>query len=367
LQVLVGISPLIRHEFLLPFALVLLWRIFSQKRFPWTLFLSCTVSLGGWIMFRIFYYADLLPNTFYLKNEVSLLQGFYYVLDTVLPYFTVPFLVFFFVILKSLKKKEGSAAVFRNERLLMVAAAVLVVLYVVKVGGDARHFRFLAFPFCLLVISTGGLTEKMFLHSRLEAKYLYGIAFTLALFVFLCYPRQLLNHPLFKSNDFHHRMFLKITDPALFRINKKLPSLFSSGKEVESISQKRRWVQEGKSIPRTKVVDLSLCFEAYQRFDTFVINKFGLTDAFLARTRMASVRPAHKYGLFSLAADIVEVRRKYGFRRGAFRESITAEEAPSWIERNIEVLEVIERKTYNTHNLLDNLSLALKPVGKIRP
>jgi hypothetical protein len=367
LQVFVGISPLIRHELLLPFALVLLWRFFSQKRFPWILFMSCVVSLGTWIVFRVVYYADFFPNTYYLKNEVSLLQGIYYLLDTILPYFTIPFLLFFFVAFKLLKKKEGSAAIFAIERLLMVASAALVAFYVIKVGGDARHFRFLAFPFCLVVISTGGLVERIFASRRRNHKYLYGIAVTIALAVFLCYPRQLINHPIFKSKDYKHTQFMKITESAVFRVNKLLPGLFSSGKEVESVEEKKEWALRETPISKESVIAFSRCFEAYVKYDTFVINSFGLTDPFLARARMPSIRPAHKYGLFPLAEDLVRVRKKYGFSQGAFRRCVMAREAPPWIENNLQSLEDIERKVYNTHNFWENLSLALKRTGKIEP
>lgn len=367
LQILVGITPLIRHEMLLAFAPVLLWRFLNRKRVPWPMLLTCLISFGSWLIFRIIYYADLLPNTFYLKNEVSILQGFYYLLDTILPYFTIPFLLFFFIAFKFLKREEGDTTVFRTERLLMVAAAALVALYVIKVGGDARHFRFLAFPFCLVVISTGGLLERIFAPKEQVNKYLYGIAFTLAVAVFLCYPRQLLNHPVLKSQDLEHRQFMKITESAVFRMNKMLPSLFSSGREVEHEAEKREWALRKKSIPQSEVVTLNICFDAYEKYDTFVISSFGLTDPFLARTKMPSIRPAHKYGLFELAEDLVMVRKKFGFRQGAFRQAIAADEAPPWIEKNLQTLEAIERKAYNTHNFWKNLRLAIKPVGTIKP
>jgi hypothetical protein len=128
-----------------------------------------------------------------------------------------------------------------------------------------------------------------------------------------------------------------------------------------------RWAHAKKSIPRTDVIGLSLCLDAYKEYDSYVINNFGLTDPFLARTQMPSTRPAHKYGLFPLAEDIVRVRKMYGFRQGAFRQCVEAGEAPQWIKKNLRTLETIERKAYNTRNFWENLLLAIRPIGKIKP
>ena len=43
-------------------------------------------SLGAWLVFRIVYYADLVPNTFHLKNVTDLAQGLVYLGDTLVPY-----------------------------------------------------------------------------------------------------------------------------------------------------------------------------------------------------------------------------------------------------------------------------------------
>jgi hypothetical protein len=366
LQVFIGISPLVRHEMLLPFALLVIWRFFAGKRIPWVLVVSCLISLGSWIVFRVVYYADFLPNTFYLKDEVSLLQGILYVLDTLLPYFAIPFLLVFFIVFSLLRKKEGNETLLQKERLLMLAAALLITLYVVKIGGDSRHFRFLAFPYCLVMISTGGLIERIFSHIRYRSRYLYAIGFTLAVATFFCYPRQLLNHPILGKDYFEHRQYLKINDAAVFRVHEKLPSLFSSGNEIEMKEEKKLWAREFKTITKENVFTTGTCYEAFKNFDSYVINYFGLTDAFLARSSMPSLLPGHKYGLIPFAEELVNVREKYGFRRGAFRRMVLAKDAPEWIELNLEKLEVIERKVYNTQNFWENFSLALKPVPKIK-
>ncbi len=48
-----------------------------------------------------------------------------------------------------------------RRRAMMWAVALPVVAFVVKIGGDPRHFRFLIFPYCAILCSTGGLLERL--------------------------------------------------------------------------------------------------------------------------------------------------------------------------------------------------------------
>ena len=50
-----------------------------------------------------------------------------------------------------------------------------------------------------------------------------------------------------------------------------------------------------------------------------------------------------------------------------YRQAVENGTAPEWIADNLDTIELIERKTYNTHNLLANLDLAFTFVGKIEP
>jgi hypothetical protein len=244
---------------------------------------------------------------------------------------------------------------------------LLVALYVIKIGGDARHFRFLAFSYCLVLISAGGIVEKIFSGMKFRARYLYSIGITVAVATFFCYPRQLLNHPILRTHYFEHRQYLKINDAAVFRVHDELPSLFSSGKELDFKTEMKRWEREKKTIFQSNVEMTGICYSAYMGFDRNFIISYGLTDAFLARTQMPSDRAAHKEGLNPLAEDIVQVRQVYGFRRDAFRQASNSGNAPEWVDKNLLILEAIERKVYNTHNFWENLLLALKPIRKIRP
>jgi hypothetical protein len=71
-------------------------------------------------------------------------------------------------------------------------------------------------------------------------------------------------------------------------------------------------------------------------------------------------RPAHKWGLYPLAVDIVRMYRS-GIEPepGAFRRYVDEGGSPGWMGRNLESLEVIERKVWNKHDVIENLRLAL--------
>jgi len=82
---------------------------------------------------------------------------------------------------------------------------------------------------------------------------------------------------------------------------------------------------------------------------------------------MKSDRPAHKEGLRPLANDILQIRARYGFKRGAFRKAVETGTAPEWVKNNLTSLENIELKVYNRHLFLENFRLAFQRTGKIRP
>ena len=69
------------------------------------LFLLCLLSLGGYASLRIWYYADLFPNTFYLKDDVWIRQGIAYLYDTVLAYDVLPLAGLMLIIYVWLRKE----------------------------------------------------------------------------------------------------------------------------------------------------------------------------------------------------------------------------------------------------------------------
>lgn len=367
LQAIIAVSPLIRQELILPFFAVFIWYIFAKKAFPWRLFLISAVALGSWVVFRIYYYADLLPNVYYLKNITDIRQGLCYVYDTALAYCTLPILFFFFFLSRFIKRNDPGENLNVQARVMMLVAALSVLLYVVKIGGDARHFRYLAFSYCLVMAATGGLIERGMLMMRLQnnRRLIFAIALNLALFSFMCYPKQLLHHPILRKNLLIQKSFLKINDAAVHRILS--PPLLSFGNERELFPKMEQFVKEGKTIATSDVKIGDGCREEYENFESFYIHLFGETDPFLARTVMYSDYPGHKLGLIPLAQDILRIRLKYGFRSNSIESAVNAKDAPKWIIDNLDSIKIIEKKAYNNHNFWENLKLAFTRIKPIRP
>jgi len=393
LQVLVGLSPLLRHELVIPYLLFIAYSIFVRKCRPYTSIVSFLLSIGGYGLFRIWYYADLFPNTFYLKDSTWINQGLKYLYDTIMPYKTIPYMLFMFLAWTALKKTQCKGLLTR-ERLVMLLLALPIAAYVVKIGGDPRHFRYLAFPFILVVLATGGIAEKFALHfTKCKERLLVLFVGIFGIAVFSNFPRQLQLHPLFRTRYYTHTEFLRINDASYHRFHKAqiTPSWRSGCHFLSYAESKKRYAAEftsksitdfsplGEVLMKTSppgekayaglplIADL-WCQNAYLHAALPVIQNLGLTEPFLARIQMRSNRPAHKFGLIPFAEDILHIRSEYGFVRGAFDMAISEDTStPAWIVKNIETIRKIERKVYNEHNFFENIKLAFLPTGKIIP
>jgi hypothetical protein len=79
----------------------------------------------------------------------------------------------------------------------------------------------------------------------------------------------------------------------------------------------------------------------------------------LAMTPMETDRPAHKWGLYPLAQDLVRMYRS-GIEpeRGAFRQYVASGQAPQWIRDNVERLEAVGLRAWNRHDMIENIGLA---------
>jgi hypothetical protein len=390
LQGLIGLTPLVRHELVLPFVLFLFWSLLIKKTRPITALTVFAISVGSYMLFRVYYYADLLPNTFYLKDDTWIVQGIAYVYDTILPYFTLPYVVVMGLIYWILSRHSG-AFLQRNIRLAMIALGIPVAEFVVMIGGDPRHFRYLAFSYILFVLASGGLVERLTEGlPQTKERYLTMFLVLFGLSTALCYPRQLQQHPFFRSYlDYSHATFLRINDAAVHRQNPRgiTPSWYSVSSYLAYDRAKSRFElgtlheeavgsgPRGRPVWSTATSELfavpliadSWCQTAYLHPASPVIHSLGLTEPFLARTRMSSDRPAHKLGLRPLAEDLLRIRSEYGFVRGAFDKAISVGKVPEWIRDNIDILRQIEEKAYNDHNLFVNIASAVAVSARIDP
>jgi len=125
----------------------------TQQKFKKLLVLSgpCAVVIGAWFVWKLSYYGNILPNSFYIKvaSPTSYERGLNYLSLFSESYFLFPFLLIGLFSLKALFKKS-------NPPILVLCLIMLLwTLYIVKVGGDFMEFRFLVpiLPFLFMLMS----------------------------------------------------------------------------------------------------------------------------------------------------------------------------------------------------------------------
>ncbi len=93
---------------------------------------------GIWLAWKLWYYGDLLPNTYYVKAADLSIAGVSAGADYVYGFFACYWLLPFFLVFLVYQKRIFA----HRELVAMVVAINLWLLYVVKVGGDFMEFRF---------------------------------------------------------------------------------------------------------------------------------------------------------------------------------------------------------------------------------
>lgn len=380
--VAVGLTPLVRHEFLLPFAAYCLWSILARRRRPTAALLTCAATSGAYLVFRVWYFADLVPNTFHLKDETSVGQGLYYLYDALMPYWYVPYFLAVVVWYGALRS-SGAQGLRGGDRLLLLLLAGLVAAYVTRIGGDARHMRYLLFSCVLAVLATGGVLELWLERAGDVARRAAApLALALAVGVGAAYPHQLTLHPaLHGALGGRSRMVHGVTDSAGFRhaTARTTPPWYAWSTPLSVAEARERHARGVAGIeppyhPRLGIPNWRVrrdardghgvfadgwCQNSYLRPASPVVHKWALTDAFLAHANCPSDRPGHKEAVTPMAEELLDLRARYGFGPGAFRRAVEDERAPAWVARNLETLERLEERVYNRRDFATNLALSL--------
>jgi len=377
----VGLAPLVRPE-LLAASLVLVafdWR--RSGRAPRLALGALVAANGAWLVVRVQAYADLLPNTFHLKDGAHVGWGLAYLHDALLPYGGYALLALgpaAWLFARRRSAVGGGAA-----RLALLGAAACVTLYVVRVGGDGRHFRYLLFPWVLALTALSGVAEGGLLGRRASAGVVTAaalIAVTGALF-----PRQLDRHPLRAGvqearvgvirDAQYHRAQPELSGPLLAlggyeRLAPEQVAALWAGRVAAPAgpSTMREEYRRARSTTAPPAVQTQWwCHECWRWFTVRWVHDHGLTDAFLARTDARPWRPGH-FGAeqHARAEDLARLRDRFGWSEpGALRRAVEAGAAPQWIADNIDAVELIERKVQGHGGFLERLRLALTPVPTI--
>lgn len=362
LQFMAALSPLIRHELILTVIISLFYKYLSDKRFPFFMTMLTILFAGSWVIFRIYYYADILPNTFYLKNVSDWRQGLLYLHDTLgtyRAYFVFPIIFALYL----MRTKCVFQSCLCTPRCIMLFCALVIGAYVVKIGGDPRHFRYLAFSYILLCCSTAGMLERIIGFQQIaifrkEIFSAFGIA--VLLFAATCCPPQLERHPIFMSGKVSH--VNRINDAAAHRYNRKrTPSLLQISNDNDYSTFISNVQTKAGGTPYRTVMVSNDCAENYRAYESRVVHSLGLTEPILARVEILPDRPGHKFGLIQLALDLAQIIEKGDNSPypGMYDDCVESEECPAWIKNNISSIRIIEQKMLNQHNIIENLKLSL--------
>ena len=366
LQVSLGVAPLVRPELAVPYVLALIFIRLRTKRTPVPAILSGLFLTGGYLAFRVWYYADLFPNTFHLKDEAWVSQGFVYLWDLFSSYWALPFLALLAALYVVVRRRLGSRGSRQTARLAMLLLAAPVAAYTVRVGGAPIHFKDLAFPFVLVILAGGGLVESI-IAERTRAVRVVTLVVTalVVLAVAFSHPRQLRRPPILRPLGFGHSIVEHISDAAFHRAPKMglIPGRGGGVGMLSYDAAESRYLGRGEE---SRVLVEDWCRTAYMHPRAFVVHSLGLTEPFLARMPVEAERPAHKFGLEEPAGELAEVRRRYGFQPGAFSEALEDGRGQDWMQRNLGSIESIEARAYNRHRFVPNLLKAFSSPEVIR-
>lgn len=243
--------------------------------------------VGGYQVFRMGYYAALLPNPFYAKSGSGVYwsQGFRYLQDifqgSLLPAGLVLFLLIYF----SLRGPKNMKV-----RMLVLFSGLLHGFFVIRGGGDFMHGRFLLPAFLLITLSLTGAFDRFC--RKKAAMRIVCVAGCLVLFFasLSVVPLQKRGQPL---NN-------KVTDERFFYYNDDvipLKHLFTDTMIMiwKTIGINYRNLAERANIP-VRIAYKNVGFTGYYAGPrVYVCDELGLNDPVVSRVRLTQrKRPGHE-------------------------------------------------------------------------
>lgn len=216
-----------------------------------------------WLGWKLYYYGNILPNTFYAKTDqfidiTAILRGGYY-LAVFFTLYLLPLLLYL-AVKKSLHIKKFIKYILANPLLMPLMIFLLAYfLYIIKVGGDFMEFRFLVpiLPFIYLLAILYAI------------KYLQkNQRITVVLIVMIC---SIFHNVVFdqKWNGYGGLESIKMLESHLF-------------------GEKEKWIKVGKQLNHfTSGADVTIAVSPagaipfYSELKT--VDMLGLNDPYIAR------------------------------------------------------------------------------------
>ncbi|OLE55082.1 MAG: hypothetical protein AUG51_05485 [Acidobacteria bacterium 13_1_20CM_3_53_8] len=121
--------------------------------------------VGGWMLWKLYYYGDILPNTFYAKisSLSSYIDGLNYVYYFFRYYWLLPLFLIPVITPRRFSQK------FSYGLLISLSVTILWLLYVIKVGGDFMEFRFIVPIMPLIFVILGWMVFSLLRNPILQS------------------------------------------------------------------------------------------------------------------------------------------------------------------------------------------------------
>jgi arabinofuranosyltransferase len=157
---LIGLGPLVRPELILLSIILFLVNIMNGQRDWLKTGIIASIPNLLYLCFRIYYYASLLPNTYYAKAHSGLYweQGILYLQDLTQTYHT-DILLLILVGILGYQIFKNTEQEFLNKRLILLSSITAYSIMVIAIGGDFMHGRFWLPVLIMISMNFSGLKE----------------------------------------------------------------------------------------------------------------------------------------------------------------------------------------------------------------
>jgi arabinofuranosyltransferase len=263
----------------------------ATKKIPLKQFVQLLVFpilfVGSYQIFRMGYYASLLPNPFYTKSGSGAhwSQGLKYIWD-LFQGSLVPVILFLAILMFFLKRNHGNL----KNRLLVLFSGMIHGFFVIRGGGDFMHGRFLLPAFLLITLSQTGVFERL-----LDKKTVFKIVCIVLCLIF--FFSSLRVTPIQKRGQPIH---LNITDERYFYYKDKIIPL----KYLFTDTMILIWKTIGinyQDLARNAELNIRIAYKNvgftgfYAGPRVYVLDELGLTDPVVSRMALTMrKRPGHE-------------------------------------------------------------------------